>query len=225
MNVLMLLYPDLTQLDLTGPWEVLSRSPELHLDLVWKTTDPVIANQGLKLLPTASFADAPQADILFVPGGPGQLPLMDDAETLAFLRRQAEGARYITSVCTGSLVLAAAGLLKGRRATCHWMSLEQLRHFGAEPVEARVVIDGNRITGGGVTSGIDFALTLTAELFGEERAQAIQLGMEYDPKPPFAGGTPRTAPAGIVAAMRDWAKAFQAARDEAARRAAARLNG
>ena len=202
MQVVMLLYPRLTQLDLTGPFEVFARFEELNLHLVWKTLDPVTDVNGLRILPTDTLAGCPQADILFVPGGPGQISLMEDKEVLAFLRRQASGARYVTSVCTGSLVLAAAGLLTGYRATCHWLSLDQLAYFGAVPVSERVVIDRNRVTGAGVTSGIDFALTLAACLFGEERAKRAQLAMEYDPKPPFVGGTPASAGPELVASLR-----------------------
>lgn len=193
MNVTMLLYPRLTQLDLTGPFEVMARFSELKLHLVWKTPDPVRDANGLAIVPTHTFSTCPPADIVFVPGGPGQIALMDDPETLDFLRDQACTARYVTSVCTGSLVLAAAGLLKGRRATCHWTSLDQLALFGVTPVAERVVIDGDVITGAGVTSGIDFALSLSAQLFGKERARMTLLGMEYDPQPPFTGGSPRTA--------------------------------
>ncbi|HUZ91865.1 MAG TPA: DJ-1/PfpI family protein [Methylocella sp.] len=223
MNVVMLLYPRLTQLDLTGPYEVLARFEELTLHLVWKNLDPVTDSGGLRLLPRRTFADCPKADILFVPGGPGQISLMDDAEVLAFLRRQATGAGYVTSVCTGSLVLAAAGLLTGYRATCHWLSLDQLNFFGVVPVKERVVIDRNRITGAGVTSGIDFALTLAARLFGEERAKRVQLGMEYDPKPPFVGGTPVSASPQLVESHRAANAAFQKEREDVARRAAAAL--
>ncbi|KZD12713.1 DJ-1/PfpI family protein [Oceanibaculum pacificum] len=223
MNVVMLLYPRLTQLDLTGPFEVLSRFKELTVHLAWKDTAPVADGAGLRLLPTVAFADCPQADILFVPGGPGQLALMEDAEVLDFLRRQAAGARYVTSVCTGSLVLAAAGLLTGYRATCHWLSLDQLGYFGAVPVAERVVIDRNRVTGAGVTSGIDFALTLMAEIFGEARTKRVQLAMEYDPAPPFAGGSPRSAEAATVAGVEESTAAFQRQRQEVARKVAATL--
>jgi len=223
MNIVMLLYPRLTQLDLTGPFEVFSRFPELKLHLAWKTLGPVTDGAGLRLLPTATFADAPQADILFVPGGPGQIDLMADEETLDFLRKQAAGAAYVTSVCTGSLVLAAAGLLTGYRATCHWLSLNQLAYFDATPVEERVVEDRNRVTGAGVTSGIDFALTLCARLFGEKRAKRTQLFMEYDPQPPFAGGSPKSAEPEIVAEARKLTRAFQLEREEVARTAAERL--
>ena len=221
MQVVMLLYPRMTQLDLTGPYEVLARFEELNLHLVWKTLDPVSDVNGLRILPTDTLAGSPQADILFVPGGPGQNSLMEDREVLSFLRRQASGARYVTSVCTGSLVLAAAGLLTGYRATCHWLSLDQLAYFGAVPVSERVVMDRNRVTGAGVTSGIDFALTLAACLFGEERAKRVQLAMEYDPKPPFVGGTPASAGPELVAGLRAENTKFQREREEVARRAAA----
>ena len=223
MHLVMLLYPRFQQLDLTGPYDVLARFEQLNLHLVWKTIDPVIDSGGLRLIPSATFATCPQADILFVPGGPGQIALMEDLEVLSFLRDQANGSRYITSVCTGSLLLAAAGLLTGYRATCHWLSINQLSFFGAVPVNERVVIDGNRITGAGVTSGIDFALTLAAQLFGEERAKRAQLAMEYDPKPPFAGGTPANSEPEVVASLRIANAAFQNEREEVARRAAAAL--
>lgn len=224
MHVVMLLYPNLTQLDLTGPYEVLARFKELTLHLVWKDRDPVRDVSGLQIVPSCSFDDCPQADILFVPGGPGQVALMEDAQVLDFLRRQASGATYITSVCTGSLVLAAAGLLAGHRATCHWLSLEQLALFGVEAVAERVVHDRNRITGAGVTSGIDFALSLTAALFGEERAKATQLMIEYDPAPPFAGGSPRSASPETIATVKVITDAFQAKREAVSRRAAAALS-
>jgi cyclohexyl-isocyanide hydratase len=223
MHVVMLLYPRFQQLDLTGPFEVFARFEELNLHLVWKTLDPVIDVNGLRILPTDTLAGSPQADIVFVPGGPGQISLMEDKEVLSFLRRQASGARYVTSVCTGSLVLAAAGLLTGYRATCHWLSLDQLAYFGAVPVSERVVIDRDRITGAGVTSGIDFALTLAACLFGEERTKRAQLAMEYDPKPPFVGGTPASAGPELAASLRAANAAFQKEREEVARRAAAAL--
>jgi len=223
VRVVMLAYPRLTQLDLTGPYEVFSRVPELALSLAWKTLDPITDANGFRILPTTTLADAPAADVLFVPGGPGQLELMDDDEVLGFLRRQAEGAAFVTSVCTGSLVLAAAGLLAGYRATCHWLSLEQLALMGATPVAERVVIDRNRITGAGVTSGIDFALTVTAQLFGEDRARRIQLQMEYDPQPPYASGSPATAQAATLDAVRTATAPFQLKRRQAAERAGARL--
>ena len=225
MHVVMLAYPGMTQLDLTGPFEVLARFPELNLHLAWKDVAPVADGNGLRIVPSTSFDEAPAADIVFVPGGPGQLALMDDAETLSFLRRQAMGARLVTSVCTGSLVLGAAGLLQGYRATCHWLSLSQLAILGAIPVADRVVVDRNRVTGAGVTSGIDFGLTLAAQLFGEERAQLVQLGMEYDPQPPFAGGSPHSANPAHVAQLTAQLGPFQQARLAAAHRAAAMLAG
>ncbi|MBP7334593.1 DJ-1/PfpI family protein [Niveispirillum sp.] len=224
MNIVMLLYPRLTQLDLTGPFEVFARLPDVKIILAAKSLDPVTDSGGLRLLPTHTLAEAPQADILFVPGGPGQLDLMDDAEVLDFLRAQAAGARYVTSVCTGSLVLAAAGLLTSYRATCHWMSLDQLALFGCTPCSERVVVDGNRVTGGGVTSGIDFALHLAAMLFGRERAERTQLSMEYDPAPPFTSGHPRSADPAMVDSLQANAAAFQGRRRGAARAAATRLS-
>jgi cyclohexyl-isocyanide hydratase len=209
----MLLFPRLTQLDLTGPYEVLSKLPETEIFLAWKSLDPVVADSGLALLPTTTLAQAPQADVLFVPGGGGQIPLMDDPEVLAFLRRQAEGARYVTAVCTGSLLLGAAGLLQGYQATTHWAFHDLLTRCGAEPVRRRVVIDRDRITGGGVTAGIDFALWLAAELAGPEVAQTIQLALEYDPAPPWAGSPERAAPE-IVARVRARFASLRQAREQ-----------
>ena len=219
----LLLFENLTQLDLTGPYEVFARLPETRVLLVAKSREPVRSDRGLALVPTTTLVDCPQLDLVCVPGGPGQLALMDDAPVLDFLCRQAAGARYVTSVCTGALVLGAAGLLQGYRATSHWLSRDQLALLGAEPVAERVVVDRNRITGGGVTAGIDFALAVAAEVFGREVAESVQLQMEYDPAPPFAAGSPDTAPAETVARTRQRAAAFQADRAAAARRAAVRL--
>jgi len=223
LSIGLLLFPKLTQLDLTGPYEVLVRAPDSQVHLIWKTRDPVVSDRGMAILPTATFADCPPLDLICVPGGPGQIDLMEDAETLAFLRKVAPGCRWVTSVCTGSLVLGAAGLLKGYRATSHWASVDQLSLLGAEPVEERVVIDRNRITGGGVTSGIDFALTLVAEAFGQDVAQAIQLQIEYDPAPPFPGGSPKSATPTQVATAREALSGFLAIRRAATERAAANL--
>ncbi|MBK1794035.1 DJ-1/PfpI family protein [Devosia sp. WQ 349] len=223
MHITMLIYPGLTQLDLTGPFEVFARVPGVTIDLVWKDLEPLRCGSGLTLTPTATFADCQRTDVLFVPGGPGQLALMYDDTVLAFLRERAEKAQYVTSVCTGSLVLAAAGLLMGYRATCHWLSLDQLALMGADPVAERVVTDRNRITGAGVTSGIDFALAFVARVFGEDRARIIQLGMEYDPAPPLSGGSPKTAQRADVEAIIESAAPFQQRREEAARKAGARL--
>jgi cyclohexyl-isocyanide hydratase len=198
----LLLFPDITQLDLTGPYEVFARAPDTDLHLIWKTVAPVRTDRGLTMLPSATFAECPPLDLVCVPGGPGVAALTEDPEVLDFLRRDAETCRYVTSVCTGSLVLGAAGLLRGYRASCHWASLDQLALLGAEPVAERVVIDRNRITGAGVTSGIDFALTVVAEVRGVEAAKEIQLGIEYDPAPRFAAGSPRVAAPDVVARQR-----------------------
>ena len=199
----LLIFPAITQLDMTGPYEVFIKFPDAEVHLIWKTRDPVTAGGGMQIMPTTTFADCPQLDLICVPGGAGMNPLLNDTETLDFIRRQARGARYVTSVCTGALVLGAAGLLQGRRAATHWMSREMLRAFGATPVAERVVIDGNVITGGGVTAGIDFALTVVAELFGAEVAQAIQLSIEYDPAPPFGAGRPEKAPPRVLGLVRE----------------------
>jgi len=219
----LLLFPRLTQLDMTGPFEVFSRIPDAKVHLVWKTTEPVRSDTGLAMLPTTSFADCPQLDVLCVPGGPGVAALMEDEETLAFLRRQAADARYVTSVCTGALVLGAAGLLRGKRATTHWASHDFLAALGATPVEARVVRDGKLLTGGGVTAGIDFALTLAAELVSAEAAQAIQLQIEYSPSPPFRSGTPAEAPAAVLETARSKGAAMRAEREALVARVAGRL--
>ena len=224
LTVGLLLFPQLTQLDLTGPWEVFTSLPGVTTHLVWKTLEPVTAAKGMRILPDLRFQDCPQFDVFCIPGGPGMNSLLTDQETLDFVRRQAHGARYITSVCTGSLVLGAAGLLQGKRAACHWMSRDMLARFGAIPVNQRVVVDGNTITGGGVTAGIDFALRVAAELVGEQAAQAVQLGLEYNPAPPFAAGSPESAPAAVVAALLRLAEPMQAVRRsqvEAAARALA----
>jgi cyclohexyl-isocyanide hydratase len=198
----LLAFPQVQQLDLTGPYEVFATWPRGRVRLVAKTLDPVTSATGLVLKPDVSFGDCPQLDVLCIPGGAGVNALMADEPTLAFIRRQAEGARFVTSVCTGALVLGAAGLLRGKRATTHWASHHLLESLGAIPVHARVVRDGNLMSGGGVTAGIDFALTLIAELAGREVAEAIELSLEYAPAPPFEAGSPETAPAAVVEALR-----------------------
>jgi cyclohexyl-isocyanide hydratase len=198
----MLIFPRLTQLDMTGPYEVLARLPDTVVELVARTLAPVKTDRGMQIVPSTTYADCPPLDVIMVPGGPGQQDLMEDEETLGFLRRQAEGARYVTSVCTGSLVLAAAGLLKGKRATCHWAAIDNLALMGAIPVSEHVVVDGNVVTGAGVTSGIDFALKLAAILDGEPVAREIQLQIEYDPHPPFNAGSPKTAAPETLAAVK-----------------------
>lgn len=185
-----LLFPQVTQLDLTGPVQLFSRLPDATVDLAWHRIEPVPTDAGFSILPTTTFGTAPQADVLMVPGGQGAFDLLDDQVALDFVRRQAAGARYITSVCTGAFVLGAADLIHGRRATTHWASHDLLPLIGAVPEHARVVRDGNLITGGGVTSGIDFALTVAAELYGPDAARRVQLTMEYDPHPPFDAGSP-----------------------------------
>ncbi|MBN9262821.1 MAG: DJ-1/PfpI family protein [Hyphomicrobium sp.] len=221
----LLLFPDITQLDMTGPYEVFTKFPEAEVRLIWKTLEPVKAGGGMRIMSDTTFADCPQLDLVCVPGGAGMNPLMEDAETLAFLRKQAPGARYVTSVCTGALVLGAAGLLKGKRATTHWMSHEMLSALGATPVAERVVVDGNLITGGGVTAGIDFALRVAAEAFGEDLAKSIQLGIEYDPHPPFNAGSPEGAGPAVVDRALTTAAKRQAERAAIVARAAARLAG
>jgi cyclohexyl-isocyanide hydratase len=219
----LLLFPNLTQLDLTGPYEVLSRLPGAETLLLAKSLDPVRTEHGLTILPQLRLADCPALDLVLVPGGPGINPLLEDAEVLEFLRRTAETARWVASVCTGALVLGAAGLLRGRRAATHWQSRDLLRAFGAEPVKDRVVSDGKFFTGGGVTAGIDVALAVAAAIAGRETAEAIQLAIEYDPDPPFAAGSPETAAPAIVARVTAQAEARQRDRAERVARAAAAL--
>jgi len=189
----MLIFPRLTQLDMTGPYEVLARLPNTVVDLVARSLEPVTTDRGMQIVPTVTYETCQPLDVVMVPGGPGQQDLMEDEAALDFLRRQAATATYVTSVCTGSLVLGAAGLLKGRRATCHWAAIDHLALLGAIPVHERVVVDGNIVTGAGVASGIDFALRLAAILDGEKVAREIQLQIEYDPDPPFDSGSPQTA--------------------------------
>jgi cyclohexyl-isocyanide hydratase len=222
MNIGFLLFPKLTLLDLVGPSEVFLRVPGAKVHLIWKNRE-LVSGGGQLVQPSSTFAECPQLDVLCVPGGPGQVELMEDAETLAFLRAQAAGAQWVTSVCTGSLILAAAGLLTGYRAACHWASLDQLALFDAIPVDERVVIDRNRVTGGGVTAGIDFALTLVAKMQGEELAKAIQLSMEYDPAPPFVGGSPKSAEPALVARLKAQMEPFIGPRRVMSERVAEKL--
>jgi cyclohexyl-isocyanide hydratase len=198
IHIGMLLYPRLTQLDLTGPFEVLRQVPNAEVHLAWKTLDPVVADSKLVLVPNMTLAACPQLDVLFVPGGIGQVALMDDPEIIDFLRLQGRHARYVTSVCTGALLLGVAGLLAGYEAATHWAFMDLLPLFDARPVRRRVVVDRNRVTGGGVTAGIDFGLRLAAELSNENVAKEIQLGLEYDPDPPFRSGHPDVAERAIV---------------------------
>jgi cyclohexyl-isocyanide hydratase len=201
LSVGMLLFENATQLDLTGAYEVFARMPDTHVSLVASSLEPVRTEWGLTIVPNLALTVAPLFDVICVPGGWGVNALLTNEAVLEFLRMQGAGARYITSVCTGALLLGAAGLLRGYRATTHWMSLDLLRLLGATPVSERVVRDRNRITGGGVTAGIDFALVLAAELFGDAEAQRIQLAIEYDPHPPFESGSPRTASSDVREAV------------------------
>lgn len=223
LHIAFLLFPGVTQLDLTGPAQVLSRLGNAKLDLVARTRDPVPTDAQFPLLPTAIFAEVPRTDILCVPGGFGTIAAMEDADTLAWVRQAAGTAQWVTSVCTGSLVLAAAGLLTGYRAACHWASRHQLAWFGAEPVAERVVFDRNRVTGGGVTAGIDFALALTAAIRGEAHARFVQLSLEYDPAPPFDSGAPDRADAETLARYRAMIEKFAPGREEKVRAIAAHL--
>ena len=199
LNVGFILFPNLTQLDFTGPLQVLHRLPGSTTHILAKTRDAVPSDCGLGLMPTASFAEAPQLDIICIPGGFGVVGAMQDDGTIGFVAAQAPGAKYVTSVCTGAFVLGRAGLLQGKRATTHWAYTQLLPLVGATHEPGRVVRDGNVITAGGVTSGIDFGLTLLAEIAGPELAQAVQLGIEYDPAPPFDCGHPSRASAAVQA--------------------------
>lgn len=223
LSIGLLLFPKVTQLDLTGPFEVFARAPGARVHLIWKSLDPVVSERGLAILPTTTFATCPHLDLICVPGGPGQVDLMEDDETLDFLCKVAGEVELVTSVCTGSLVLGAAGLLQGYRATSHWSALDQLALLGAEPVPQRVVRDRNRMTGAGITSGIDFALTVVAGLCGREVAEAIQFQMEYDPVPPFASGSVAQVSPAFLAAAKARISDFTRKRLAATERAAAKL--
>ncbi len=223
LHIGILVFPQVQQLDLTGPYEMFASMPGAKVYLIWKDRAPITSATGLVLTPTMTFADCPALDVLCVPGGKGVNALLQDAEVLGFLRAQAARARYVSSVCTGALVLGAAGLLKGRRATTHWNSHDFLAKFGAIPTHGRVVRDGNLFTAGGVTAGIDFGLTMVAELLGEAEAQVIQLGHEYAPAPPFQAGTPETAPAAVMAAAQERAAATRKEREALIDRVVGRL--
>jgi cyclohexyl-isocyanide hydratase len=214
LHIGILLFPKVQQLDLTGPYDVFASVPGVAVHLLWKELEPVTSSSGLLMMPTRTFRSCPPLDVICVPGGLGVNALMEDPETLAFIQQHAATARYVTSVCTGALVLGAAGLLKGRRATTHWASHELLERFGAIPVHERVVRDGNLMTGGGVTAGIDFALTLVSELFDAQKAQLVQLQLEYAPAPPFDSGRPDTASAQVLALATDHAEPGLVARRE-----------
>lgn len=199
LAIVFAIYPDVTQLDFTGPHQVLSRAPGAKTIVASAQGGPVKADDGLVFADTVALANIPSCDIICTPGGPGFATAVEDAEYMANIRRLAAGARYVTSVCVGSLILGAAGLLRGKRAACHWASRDFLSAYGAIPDPGRVVRDGNVLTGGGVTSGIDFALALVAELAGNDVAEAIQLAIEYAPAPPFNSGSPETARPEVLA--------------------------
>jgi cyclohexyl-isocyanide hydratase len=224
MRIAALVFPGIDQMDLTGPFEVLARLPDATFSLVWKELMPVRDVAGLVLTPDATLeTELDSLDVLLVPGGPGQVPLMEDEAILSWLRARAAKARYILSVCTGALTLGAAGLLSGRRATTHWNSFHLLPYFGAVPEDARVVIDGNLISTAGVSAGIDGSLHLAALLKGKEIAQRIQLDMQYAPEPPFAAGTPAQAPKPVLESARQAASKITESRLEAAKRIACKL--
>jgi cyclohexyl-isocyanide hydratase len=218
----MVIFPGMTALDFAAPLDVFARMPNARVHVVGKTMQPVKTDLGFFDSPTVTMRDAPRLDLLFIGGGPGVNVLMEDEETLEFFRSREPDAQWITSVCTGALVLGAAGLLRGYRAATHWAAMGILPLLGAVPIDERVVVHGNRITGGGVTAGLDFALTVVAQLHGDERAQTMQLAMEYDPQPPFPGGSPRSSPAPLVARVRELLGHVTQARLEAAQRARAK---
>ncbi|MGP0091955.1 MAG: DJ-1/PfpI family protein [Xanthobacteraceae bacterium] len=218
-----LLFEGVDQIDLTGPFEVLSRLPNSTYRIYGKTNAPMRDIRGLRLTPDAVLAEAPQLDLLHVPGGFGQEALMDDEEVLAWIRNQAARTRCLFSVCTGALICGAAGLLRGRRATTHWASMHLLPCFGAFPVNERVVVDGEIVSAAGVTAGIDGALQVAAHLRGDEVAQAIQLQIAYAPEPPFSSGTPETAPPAVLEGVRHSYRAVTEQRERTARRVAERL--
>lgn len=208
-TVVFLLFPGITQLDFTAPAQALCRMPGARLIGAAASVDPIATDSGFSILPTHDFASAPQADILCVPGGHGVVEALADRATIDFISRQASGAQWVTSVCTGAFLLGRAGLLDGKRATTHWGYTHLLSLVGAEYAAGRVVEDGSIVTAGGVTSGLDFALTLIARLKGDAVAQAIQLAIEYDPAPPFAGGHPDRAPDSVTAGLK--ARVYDAA--------------
>ena len=223
LQIGLLLFPNLTQLDLTGPLQVFARLPGAQVHLIWKRIEPVPSDTALALLPTITFEDCPQLDVICVPGGFGVNDIINDQETLDFVRRQGLGAQYVTSVCTGALVLGAAGLLDGYRATTHWTAIDFLPAFGAIPTRTRVCTDRNRVTGGGVTAGIDFGLTLASILTDRTTAETIQLFLEYNPAPPFSSGSPDTASPEVLTIIKEKGSPQQQRRTDAVRRAADRL--
>src|SRR5262245_52092791 len=218
-----IVFPQLDQMDLTGPFAVLSRLPNSSFELLWKNTQFVRDMHGLALLPDATFADAKPLDLLVIPGGAGQEELMEDDVVLSFVSQQARLAKCVFSICTGALVLGAAGLLRGRAATCYWPAFGLLKYFGAVPTNQRVVIDGKFVTAAGLTAGIDGALRVAAMLRGNTAAQTIQLALQYAPEPPFDCGSPDSAPAELVAGIKHATADLIARRVATAKRVAAKL--
>jgi cyclohexyl-isocyanide hydratase len=219
----MLLFPGMTQLDLTGPFEVLARLPGCRVEIVAKQAGPIVTDKGLVITAERDFASAPQYDLIAVPGGPGTDEAILDPQTVSFVRNQAAGARFILGICTGSLLLGAAGLLEGRRSGGHWQARDLLTQFGAIVSDDRMTVDGNIYTAGGVTSGIDIALRVAAVIAGDEFAQQLQLQIEYDPEPPFKAGTPFVAPRAIVERALHATKGRREIRENAVAQAAAAL--
>jgi len=216
-------FPKQDQIDFTGPFEVLSRIPNSTVHVIAKTKNPVRDVKGLILTPEMCFADAPLLDLLLVPGGLGQQALMEDQETLSFIKNQADSGRRLLSVCTGALLCGAAGVLKGRRATTHWAAWDLLHYYGAIPTKERVVVDGNYISTAGVTAGLDGSLKIASILRGDMVAQEIQLDIEYAPDPPFHSGTPETAPPKVVQAFFALYGRVKESREAEARRFAKKL--
>jgi cyclohexyl-isocyanide hydratase len=223
LSVGMVLFPQFNQLDLAGPYEVFSRFPGSRIKLLAATAEPVRTEWGLTITPDSTFDDSEPLDLLCVPGGWGVTEQLENPALLGFLRDRADRAGYVTSVCSGSLLLGAAGLLRGYRATTHWMSLDLLALLGAEPVQQRVVVDRNRVTGGGVTAGIDFGLTIAGQLFGDSLAEEIQLAIEYLPSPPYQSGHPTTARDDVTKQFLQRSASSMEARRLAVQRAASRL--
>ncbi len=220
-----LIFPNMDQCDFTGPFEALSRIPNSTFHTLWKDKGVVRDMRGLQLIPDTAFGEAPQLDVLLVPGGYGQEAAAADEDVLAFIREQAKRALYVYSVCTGALICGAAGLLHGRKATTHWTAMEALPFYGATPSHDRVVIDGNYVSAGGVTSGIDGSLILAALLRGERVAEELQLYMAYDPQPPFDSGSPAKASADVLSAVRARALGITEQRLASARKYAHRASG
>ena len=217
------IYPRMDQIDFTGPFAVLSRLPDSELHVMALERGPIKDHKGLVLTPQTTISEAPPLDVLHIPGGPGQEALMRDERVLSMIRRHADQGRLVFSVCTGALLCGAAGILRGRRATTHWSAFDLLHYFGATPVNARVVVDGNIVTAAGVTAGIDGALRLAALLRGDRVAQEIQLDIQYAPEPPFNAGTPQSAPGEVVDALKERFGPLTEARRATARALAAQL--